>query len=312
MLKKLCCFMLAFLLQFSFLPVTAKAEADISQQEIDFPSHTFIPEEFNVNSVEKAEVLEKFEKVKELKGKYFTVSKTHCAGIPGANVHGCDNCESTNLIKTDLYDLMPNSINGLPEYHRFTGGIAKRCWSCAAFASITHWYLYAESSADIINVNKISYGMFDEITLSAAKPGDIIALSYASSGSHFHSMIFVEHISGGIRVLDCNWSAGTYGNCIVQERDMKYSSKYTAAVSRSTKYTEETEPEVIYGDADGNGKVNIFDASLVRRYAARLAEIDPEYIKASDVDGDGKINIMDASIIRRYAARLISAFPVEE
>ncbi len=291
-------------------PITAEAKIDISRQEIDFPSHSFLAEGFSAEPSGESEVLEKLERVKALKGKYFTVNKSYCAGIPGETVHGCSNCESTNLIKTDLYDLMPAGINCLPEYHRYTGGIAKRCWSCAAFASITHWYLYAKNSTDVINVNKISYGLFDYETLASAKPGDIVALSYASSGSHFHSMIFLEHTSGGIRVLDCNWSTGAYGNCIVQERIMSYSSKYTAAVSRSTSYKEEE--EFLYGDADGNGKVNVVDANLVRRYSAELVGEDEILLEVCDVDGNGKVNVVDANFIRRYAAELIEVFPVEE
>jgi hypothetical protein len=56
----------------------------------------------------------------------------------------------------------------------------------------------------------------------------------------------------------------------------------------------------ILGDANRDGKVNIKDSALVRRYAAGWkVDIDED---ASDVNGDGKINIKDSALIRRYAA----------
>jgi hypothetical protein len=46
----------------------------------------------------------------------------------------------------------------------------------------------------------------------------------------------------------------------------------------------------IAGDANGDGKVNILDASLV---GIKWAGTDP----CSDLNNDGKVNILDASII---------------
>ncbi|MBR3952231.1 MAG: leucine-rich repeat protein [Oscillospiraceae bacterium] len=67
---------------------------------------------------------------------------------------------------------------------------------------------------------------------------------------------------------------------------------------------------VIFGDLDGNGKINVIDANLLRRSAAKLITIDSEQAKAGDVDGNGKINVIDANLIRRFAAKLITDFPV--
>ncbi|MBQ7874339.1 MAG: dockerin type I repeat-containing protein, partial [Oscillospiraceae bacterium] len=74
-------------------------------------------------------------------------------------------------------------------------------------------------------------------------------------------------------------------------------------------YEEET---VLYGDVNGDGKVNVLDANLVRRHAAELIELDETQAVAADVNGDGKVNVLDANLIRRYAAELISVFPIEE
>ncbi|MBQ7875548.1 MAG: dockerin type I repeat-containing protein, partial [Oscillospiraceae bacterium] len=69
--------------------------------------------------------------------------------------------------------------------------------------------------------------------------------------------------------------------------------------------------DVLYGDANGDGKINVLDANLVRRYAAKLIDFDERQLAVSDVNGDGKVNVLDANLIRRFAAKLITEFPVE-
>ncbi|MBR3611185.1 MAG: leucine-rich repeat protein [Oscillospiraceae bacterium] len=68
---------------------------------------------------------------------------------------------------------------------------------------------------------------------------------------------------------------------------------------------------VLYGDIDGNGKINVLDANMVRRATAKLAELSDEQTAAADVDGNGKINVLDANLIRRYVAKLVDSFPAE-
>ena len=67
-----------------------------------------------------------------------------------------------------------------------------------------------------------------------------------------------------------------------------------------------------YGDVNGDGKINVIDASVVRKAAAKVIVLDENQIAAADVNGDGKVNVIDASLIRKYAAKVISVFPVEE
>ncbi|MBR6657344.1 MAG: dockerin type I repeat-containing protein, partial [Oscillospiraceae bacterium] len=69
--------------------------------------------------------------------------------------------------------------------------------------------------------------------------------------------------------------------------------------------------DIIYGDVDGNKKVNVLDANLIRRYAAKIIGFDSKQLIAGDVDGNGKVNVLDANLVRRHAAKLINSFPVE-
>ena len=64
------------------------------------------------------------------------------------------------------------------------------------------------------------------------------------------------------------------------------------------------------GDVDGDGKVDIFDASAIQKSIAGMSgyvsyntmdKSDPRFMVA-DVDGDGKVDIFDASLIQKYIA----------
>lgn len=68
---------------------------------------------------------------------------------------------------------------------------------------------------------------------------------------------------------------------------------------------------VLYGDVNNDGKINIIDANIVRRYSAKLLTLDYEQMASADVNGDNKVNVLDANYIRRYSAKLIDSFPAE-
>ena len=60
------------------------------------------------------------------------------------------------------------------------------------------------------------------------------------------------------------------------------------------------ESSYVRGDADGDGKVTILDATAIQRSLAALP-VKSLNEKAADVDGDG-LTILDATAIQRYLA----------
>lgn len=64
-----------------------------------------------------------------------------------------------------------------------------------------------------------------------------------------------------------------------------------------------TEPEFLLGDVDGDGKVNIVDATEIQRYIADLTDFTPAQRKAADYNGDGTINVTDATAIQYAIAQ---------
>ncbi len=55
------------------------------------------------------------------------------------------------------------------------------------------------------------------------------------------------------------------------------------------------------GDVNGDGKVNMLDSTILRRYLAGWENVNINASNA-DVSGDGKVNMLDSTILRRYLA----------
>ena len=61
---------------------------------------------------------------------------------------------------------------------------------------------------------------------------------------------------------------------------------------------------VLYGDADGSGRVDINDATAVQKHVAQLITLGGERLEAADINHDGKVNINDATDIQRMLAAM--------
>ncbi len=73
-----------------------------------------------------------------------------------------------------------------------------------------------------------------------------------------------------------------------------------------------TEPEVTYlvGDANGDSKINVKDATLIQKAAASLATLDDTASKCADVNSDGNVNVKDATAIQKFAAGMDTGFSI--
>ena len=64
----------------------------------------------------------------------------------------------------------------------------------------------------------------------------------------------------------------------------------------------------ILGDANGDGTVNINDATTVQKHAAELEKLTGDRFAAADVNKDGTVDIIDTTLIQKYAAEIIHEF----
>lgn len=59
------------------------------------------------------------------------------------------------------------------------------------------------------------------------------------------------------------------------------------------------------GDVNGDGKLNIRDATAIQKYLAKILELDENAVELADFNGDGKLNVKDATAIQKTIAGII-------
>lgn len=77
----------------------------------------------------------------------------------------------------------------------------------------------------------------------------------------------------------------------------------TEATEPTSSVATDDEPsDYLYGDADGDGKINIKDATQIQRSVAGIITLSDVQAVCADVNLDGKVNIVDVTNIQRFAA----------
>jgi hypothetical protein len=73
------------------------------------------------------------------------------------------------------------------------------------------------------------------------------------------------------------------------------------------------ESTIYYGDVDGNGSIDAYDASLILQFVVLLSSNWESWqVNAADVDGSLMIDCYDASLILRYINGIIDCFPIQQ
>ena len=86
-----------------------------------------------------------------------------------------------------------------------------------------------------------------------------------------------------------------------------------AAVFKLTvKENPNLEPEIVYGDLNGDGEVTAVDAAMAYSIVNSNMEPTEEQFAAADVNGDGEVTAVDAAMIYSYVNSNLAKFPVEE
>ncbi|MGN1050759.1 MAG: starch-binding protein [Acutalibacteraceae bacterium] len=60
------------------------------------------------------------------------------------------------------------------------------------------------------------------------------------------------------------------------------------------------------GDVNGDGDINVKDATLIQKYKAKLITSEELDLTVADVNKDAVVNVKDATLIQKYAAKLVS------
>ena len=82
---------------------------------------------------------------------------------------------------------------------------------------------------------------------------------------------------------------------------------------RATFSITEVEVKSLLGDTDGNGEVDMVDATLVQRAVTKLqVPYSAEQMMRADIDGDGDLTVVDATFIQRYSTNVATPYPIGE
>ena len=126
----------------------------------------------------------------------------------------------------------------------------------------------------------------------------------AQPGDEYLVHLVAEHPSG--------W------HCVVQKKDNGIVTDYVAdnkvtlvdGYIRIVGEEETTEPaeEIVLGDLDGSGSVDIMDVILVNKYLLGSASFTDADRAAADVDGNGEVDSTDSLNILKRVVEIITSF----
>ncbi|MGN1051397.1 MAG: starch-binding protein, partial [Acutalibacteraceae bacterium] len=71
---------------------------------------------------------------------------------------------------------------------------------------------------------------------------------------------------------------------------------------------EKSSASYLIGDANGDNQINVKDATLIQKHAAKITTISGDSFYIADVTGDNLLNVKDATAIQKYIAKIINSF----
>ena len=80
------------------------------------------------------------------------------------------------------------------------------------------------------------------------------------------------------------------------------------ALTGKITFTKSDAPAFLLGDVDGNGSIDISDATAIQFHLSKATTLDSAAIKRADVDGNGNVDINDVTRIQFYLAKSITSF----
>ncbi|MDE5754563.1 MAG: leucine-rich repeat protein, partial [Oscillospiraceae bacterium] len=103
-----------------------------------------------------------------------------------------------------------------------------------------------------------------------------------------------------------------YEGSTAQAYAEKYNQKFIALDGNQDTTDSEIDPEILWGDADGNGKIEILDVVLMNRVYVGVDKISESGKQNADTDQDSKITLSDSMNVLKLLVHLLEQkdFPI--
>ncbi len=238
------------------------------------------------------------------KALYMTGSST---SMYMSNFWGHD--ENLMYYRNHLYPLMSKGWGSTADYVLLSDG------DSIELAMFSNWNFY----------NHGAFACFgkDTYKLSAGESVEMNVFKYETKSSvQGGSESFVPFNDVDVKLYDSNWKLISSDYTIDENGKLNFTAPqqagtyYLLGIDPSAK-TEDaciapasakiiveggSAPEILYGDVNGDGKVDIRDAIRLAKYLARI-DVEINIVNA-DVNGDGKVNIQDLIRLKKYLAKI--------
>ena len=163
-----------------------------------------------------------------------------------------------------------------------------------------------------------------KLTLKSAKKGDLVSGASVSVNTDTKGYVVFTYDddvltdSGPLLELSFSVKSSATGSAYVQIAteddgcDLELLDNRGQPVTLAIKNGAVNVRNLMLGDVDDSGTVDVEDAYIIRRYLNGDETFTAEQKQAADVNGDGKVTSADITLIRQYIVRIITVFPAEE
>ena len=184
-------------------------------------------------------------------------------------------------------------------YHYFVDSQGAVCHNFTAKAGETAKIKYTSASTDW----NASYS-----TTYIAAPGKTVYYAKELYADNCKSVVTDDEGFANITFPSSGtwhiWADGEYGK---ENTESVVSAPAYAIVEVSG----EPEPTIVYGDINGDGKVDSLDAMLIYACHNGKKALSEKQRLVADVNGDGKVDSFDAMLVYAYHNGKIKKFPIE-
>lgn len=160
-----------------------------------------------------------------------------------------------------------------------------------------------ESVVQIVDEDEENMGEYRNIKLKYLKEGNVTITASAEDG---------RTASYALTIHDPSLYETTYAETNGTEAT-SFSETTGTVTADPTEPLTETQPatqtaDIIKGDVDGSGEINILDVIKLNRYLLGSDNLTPAQKTAADVDGNNEIDSNDSLMLMKYVVELIDNF----